>query len=292
MADKDVNAGETKKYIIQATNYPIYYFTQRIVDKKMEVKSFIPLGVEPHSWEPTPGDIVKLEKSNILLYNGAGMEHWITDIAKSVKKEIKIVNTSAGINLLQLTDYRDAHGKHEEDQEEGQYDPHVWLDPVNAQIMAKNIKEILVEIDPVNASHYEENYTKLVKELDQLDQAFKQGLKDISQREFIVNHASFGYLAHRYDLKQAPIMAVSPYSEPTPKKMLEIIELTKEHGINYVFTEVLVSSRVAEVLAKEAGVKTAVLNPLANITKRDIEDGKNYFSIMYTNLEVLKMALK
>lgn len=292
-------SNEVIKPSIKAANYPLYYFAHRIVGEKMKVESLVPLGVDPHSWEPTPSDLVGLEKTSILLFNGAGMEDWIVKIADVLKNEnLQVVNATEGIQLLK--GQGDNHGHGEDEKEKGQeqekfeeeFDPHVWLDPINSKVIAHNIKNAIIKEDPANEDYYEENYYKLIKELDQLDKAFKEGLQDITRKEFIVNHAAFGYLAKRYGLIQIPIMGINPHTEPTPKRMVELINVTKEHKLKYIFTESLISSKVADVLAREAGINTKVLNPLGNLTKEDIEAGKDYFTIMYENLMVLKEALK
>jgi zinc transport system substrate-binding protein len=269
------------KPVIQITTYPLYYFTTRIAGDTCDVHNFIPLGVEPHGWEPKPSDLVKLEEADVLIYNGAGFEDWLVNLSNSVKNPGLVeVNSTEGIELL-----KDREGQNQED-------PHVWLDPLRAQEMALNIKNALVELYPENQKTLEDNYKKLAVELEQLHHDYREALADISKKEIIVTHNAFGYLAERYGLKQIPIMGVDAHAEPTPGKFKEIIQLAKEQDIKHVFAEVMVSSKVIETLANEADLKIEILNPLGNITQEDLDNGKDYFQIMYENLEVLKKALK
>lgn len=272
---------KSEKPVIQTTIYPIYYFTSRIAGDIFDVNSIIPIGVEPHGWEPKPSDLVKMEAIDILIYNGAGFEDWIVDITKSVKNPtLSVVNSTVEVELLKGTD-----GKNQED-------PHVWLDPIRAQTMALNIKNAILEKYPESQQYLEENYEKLIEELEQLHQDYGEALANTSKKEIIVTHNAFGYMAERYGLIQIPLMGVDAHAEPTPRKLAEIAQLAKDHGLKYVFTEVMVSPKVIETLAKEADLMVDTLNPLGNLTEEDLENNKDYFSIMYENLEVLKRALK
>ena len=161
----------TGKPVIQTTTYPLYYFTTRIAGDTYDVKNFIPLGVEPHGWEPKPSDLVNLEETDVLIYNGLGFEDWLVNLSNSVKNpNLTKVNSTKGIKLL-----KDKEGHNQED-------PHVWLDPLRAQEMALNIKNALVEIYPENQKTLEDNYKKLAVELEQLHHDYREALADISKK--------------------------------------------------------------------------------------------------------------
>jgi zinc transport system substrate-binding protein len=281
------NGIEKKRVIV--TNYPLFFFTKQIAGDELNVENLLPPGVEPHSFEPTPQDIIKLEKAEFLIYNGAGLEDWIVNISKTLdNKELKILDASAGVELIRNGEEGHEHGhSHKED-----FDPHIWLDPNNSKKMVFNILEALVALNPQFEDTFKANAQQLIDQLDNLDQDYKEQLTNANQKVFVVNHAAFGYLAHRYGLKQLAVMGVNPHTEPTPQKVVDLINLLKEYDLKYIFTETLVSSKVAEVLAEEAGIGTKVLNPLGNITEEDIKAGKNYFSIMYENLAALKEGLE
>ncbi|MFZ5944579.1 MAG: metal ABC transporter solute-binding protein, Zn/Mn family [Bacillota bacterium] len=279
---------------IKTSNYPFYYLTQRIAGDKADVESIIQLGVDPHSWEPTPEDLVDLEKAHILFCSGVGMEEWVGNITAAINsKELAVLSVTQDIHLL--SDEGEVNEKHEElhhDEHNRDLDPHVWLDPINCIIISRNIKEAVIEKDPDNKEYYENNYKQLLADLNKLDSDFKSGLNNIKKKEFVVNHAAFGYLAKRYGLTQIPVMGINPHTEPTPTKMIEIVELLRKNNLNCIFTETIINSKAAEVLAKEAGIKTRILNPLGNLTKEDIQAGKDFLNIMYENLEALKSALQ
>ncbi|NLT95333.1 MAG: zinc ABC transporter substrate-binding protein [Clostridia bacterium] len=282
--NKNVAANSIEQNTVMVTNYPLYFFTKQIVGDKLTVQNLLPPGVEPHSFEPAPKDIIKLEKAKLLIYNGAGLEDWIVKIGQTLdNKELEIIDASKGVELIQ---------NKEKDDHPGEFDPHIWLDPVNSKKMVSNILDALVAAYHQSQEVFRENAQELIKQLDNLDQDYREQLTDIKKKVFVVNHAAFGYLARRYGLQQLAVMGVNPHTEPTPQKIVELVKLVKEHDLKYIYTETLVSSKVAEVLAQEAGIGTKVLNPLGNLTDEDIKAGKDYFSIMYENLAMLKEGLE
>lgn len=173
----------------------------------------------------------------------------------------------------------------------GEYDPHVWLAPLNAKAEMKNIKDKLVALDKDHASKYEENFNKAAAEFDKLHQEFVKGLKDLKHKEIVVSHEAFGYLCHAYGLEQHGVEGIIPTSEPDPATMAEIVHFVKEHGISTVFFEELASEKVASAISKETGAKVAVLSPIETLTKEQFDKGENYFSLQRANLKALVEAL-
>jgi zinc transport system substrate-binding protein len=286
--NENVAANSIEQNTVMVTNYPLYFFTKQIVGDELTVQNLLPPGVDPHSFEPTPQDIIKLEKAKLLIYNGAGLEDWVVKIGQALEnKELEIIDASVGVELIHNKENGHGHNEHS-----GEFDPHIWLDPINSKKMVSNILEAIIAISPQSQDIFKENAQELNTQLDNLDYDYKEQLTNSNKKVFVVNHAAFGYLAHRYGLQQLAVMGVSPHTEPTPQKVVELVKLVKEHDLKYIFTEALVSSKVAEVLAQEAGIGTKVLNPLGNLTNDDIKAGKDYFSIMYENLAILKEGLE
>lgn len=289
---------QNAKLVIITSVYPMYDFAHKIAGMHAEVTNIIPAGTEPHDWEPSPQDIAMLEKADVFIYNGAGLEHWVESVLKSVKnKKLVVIEASDGIALLKGHDEED----HDEDDDDhdgedehhhGEFDPHVWLNPMNAKTQIETIGSKLALIDEANATVYLENTVKYQHILDELDRDFVAGLENLPKKEFVVAHEAFGYLAERYGLIQVGIEGLSADSEPTPARMAEIIKFVKENDVRYIFFEELVNPKIAETIAKETGAKTAVLNPVESLTNEDIKEGKDYFSVMRENLGALKEALK
>lgn len=275
---------ESKKIIVYTSIFPIYDFTKNIGKDKIELKMMVPPTAEPHGWEPTAKLITELEKADIFIYNGAGMEPWVEKLVGSISnKELVIVEASKGIELLNS----DQSAGHEG---EG-YDPHVWLDPTNAVVQANNIKSALVSLDQNNNDFYETNYQKYVKELLSLDQEISNEINKLKAKELVVTHAAFGYFANRYGLRQIAVKGLTPQEEPSAAKLAEIAKLLNEKNLKYIYLETLTEHRLSEVLARETGAKTAVLNPIGGLTMEEINQGKDYISIMRENLETLKQTL-
>ncbi|NGZ77825.1 metal ABC transporter substrate-binding protein [Saccharibacillus alkalitolerans] len=182
----------------------------------------------------------------------------------------------------------EGHGHHHD---HGGLDPHVWLSPAEAIREVRNIEAAFAKADPDNADQYKSNADTYAAKLEELDKEFKDGLSNTKRKDFITQHAAFGYLARDYGLTQVPIAGLSPDQEPSAQGMAEVIEFAKEHDVKTIFFETLVSSQVAEAIASEIGAKTDVLNPLEGLTAEEEAAGKDYLSVMRTNLEALKAAL-
>lgn len=184
----------------------------------------------------------------------------------------------------------EAHS-HDHDHDHGGLDPHVWLSPAMAIQQVRNIEKGLSEAAPEHKEAFKANADAYIAELEALDKEFQDGLKDSLRKDFITQHAAFGYLAKQYGLTQVPIAGLSPEQEPSAAQMAEIIEFAKEHNVKTIFFETLVSSKVADTIAAELGAKSAVLNPIEGLTEEDIAGGLDYLGLMRQNLEALKAAL-
>ena len=300
-ASQAAASGE-KKLQVMASFYPMYDFAKKVGGDLVEVKDMVPAGTEPHDWELSPNDIKELEKADVFIYSGAGMEHWTEDVLQSLDNQHLVsVEASSGISLLpgheEDEHEQDGDGQaeaseeaHEED-DHGAYDPHVWLAPENAKQEMKHIKDAFVKADPANSSAYEANYESWAAKFDALDAKFKDTLSPLPNKDIVVSHEAFGYLCKAYGLNQVGIEGLQPDSEPDPARMAEVIQFVKEHGVKVIFFEELVSPKVAETIAKETGAQTAVLNPLEGLSDEEIAEGADYLSVMEENLKQLAAAL-
>ncbi|MFA6845393.1 MAG: metal ABC transporter substrate-binding protein [Sphaerochaetaceae bacterium] len=279
------------KLSVFASFYPMYDFASKIGGDKVQVTNMIPSGTEPHDWEPATTDITNLEKADVFIYNGAGMEHWAEVVLASLQnKKLIAVEASKGVSLRE--------GSPEEGEEasaksgESSYDPHVWLSPLNAKSEMENIKEAFIQADPANKDYYEKNFAVYSAKFDTLDKEFHDTLAPLPNKDIIVAHQAFGYLCAAYGLNQIPIEGLSPDSEPDPARMAEIIDFAKSHKVNVIFFEELISPKVAQTIAKAIGAKTEVLNPLEGLSDTQQAAGEDYFSVMRQNLQTLKTALE
>lgn len=267
---------ETDKIQVMVSFFPMYDFAQKIGGNRAEVTNMVPAGTEPHDWEPSTKDIQKLEMADMFIYSGEEMEYWAEDVLTSVEtNKLEVVEASKTVDKLK---------------EEGVSDPHVWLDPMNAKLELEQIKEGFLKVDPENSEYYEKNYETCVDRLEELDRQFEEIISKCEKKEIVVYHEAFGYLCNAYGLLQVGITGISPEEEPSPKQMEEVIHFIQEKDVTTIFFEALSSSKTAEIIAEETGVKTEILNPLEGPGVG--ENQGDYFSIMENNLKVLKEALQ
>ena len=255
----------------------------------------VPSGTEPHDWEPSTADMKTIASAQVLVYSGAGMEHWVNDVTSAVgNKDLVSVEASQGVDLLPAAgDEHEAEheGSREADHDHGQYDPHVWLSPANAKVEMANIRDALIEADPDGKDAYEKNYEKYAGMLDELDQKYASELAGTASKNIVVSHQAFGYLCDRYGLTQVPIEGIEADSEPDAKTMAKIVDFVKENGTKTIFSEELVSPKAAQAISDETGASLEVLNPLEGLTDEQISAGEDYFSVMESNLDKLVKAL-
>ncbi|MCK9859644.1 metal ABC transporter substrate-binding protein [Paenibacillus sp. ATY16] len=289
-------ASSGEKLKVVATFYPMVEFTKQIAGDHADVVGLVPSGVEPHDWEPSAKDMAAIQDANVFVYNGI-VEEWVDSALKSTVNPDRVdVQASAGISLMEGVEEEDEHG-HEGEAEEGHdhestLDPHVWLSPVLAQDEVKSIKDALVKADPANTTDYENNANAFIAKLKELDEAYKTKLAEVKRKDFITQHAAFGYLAKQYGLTQVPIAGLSPEQEPSAEEMANVVEFAKQNNVHTIFFETLVSPKVADTIAKELGAETDVLNPIEGLTEEDIKQGIDYIDIMYSNLDALTKSLK
>ena len=303
ITDSDVadNKAEipVEKIKVYASFYPLYDFASKVGGELVEVSVVVPPATEPHSFEPTPRTLADLENADVFIYNGLEFEPWVEGVLELLAgKNITIINASEGLDLIKLEE--DDHDHDHEDEEDdhdherlGEYDPHIWLDPINAIKIADSIKNALVAISTENTSIFEENFNTYKGELEKLDAEFTRelGMVNAKERKIIVSHSAFRYLVKRYGIEEISVAGTSPHAEPTPAKLAELTKVAKKHNIKHIFFEVLANPKTAEVLSKEANLEPMVLYNIEGLSKEQQEAGEDYVSLMYKNLDSLKKAL-
>ncbi len=285
------NRNEKEKRLkVYTSFYPYYDFARKIGGDRIEVYTVIPSGAEPHSFEPSSKVIAQLEQADVFIYNGVLMEPWIDKVLNLLEgKNIYLVDASKSVELISYN--KEYNDKNSDEHHHGQYDPHIWVDPINVIHISEKIKDTFVKADDSNKDIYEENFDDFKKELQELDMAFKERLKNAAERKIIVSHSAFGYLAKRYNIEQIAVAGISPHAEPSPKRLTELIKIAGDNGIDYIFLEALASVKTAEVLAKEANLEILTLYIVEGLTEEQQNKGEDYISLMYKNVEALRKAL-
>lgn len=277
--------------------YPLAEIANQVGGTYVEVKNLTPPGAEPHDFEPSPRDVLSLNTADLVMVNGVGFEPWAEKILPTLEgNNVKVLDVSKVLpELLQSVEESEdeASGDTDEDhKEQFKFDPHFWLDPISYITQVEFVSTTLSEIDPVHSDDFTKQANAFVGQLGGLHKEFTDGLSSCKLKVFVTNHAAFGYLAKRYGLTMLPISGLSPDSEPSAKRLGELTELVKKEGVKIVFSESLMSPKVSETLAKEAGVQVMVLNPLEGLADNEIAAGENYISVMKKNLQSLRTALE
>jgi zinc transport system substrate-binding protein len=271
-------ASSPEKVRVVASFYPMFEFVKRIGGERVEVSSLIPVGIEPHDYEPTIQQVQDAQTADMLVINGAGFEEkWIKNI-----KARSVLDTSVGLNLTSSVQVSDQS-----------VDPHIWLDPILAKRQVENIRDGLIKVDPANSAYYNENANRFISDLDSLDKTIKSGLSSCEKKDFIAFHNAFSYFSKRYGLTQHSIQGVSPEADVLPQRLQQIVSLARDMGLDTIYTEELADPRFASVIAQEIpNGKVLVLSPIEGIDKEEQNTGVDYLDKMKENIESFKVGLE
>jgi zinc transport system substrate-binding protein len=274
--------------VVVAGFYPLAEAAERVGGELVAVVNLTPPGVEPHDLELAPDDLESLVTADLVLFAGAGFQPAVEDALGDA--EGVVLDVLGGVDTLPPPE---DGGEDRDDHEEGESsaDPHVWLDPSRYAVLVEDVAGALAETVPGAAESFRSRAEAFVAELETLDAEFASGLERCDSRTLLVNHAAFGYLASAYDLRQESISGVSPEAEPGPGRLAELLRLIEREGVTTIFTEELASPEVAVTLAADAGIDTALLNPLEGLTQDQLDAGEGYLSVMRDNLETLRAGL-
>ena len=272
----DMDNANSHKLNVVSSILPIDEFVKKIGGDRIESSLVIPAGIEPHDFDPTINQIQTIGLADVLVYNGLGIESWLTKIDPPHK-----IDASNGINAS----YSDRRNM--------TFDPHVWLDPVLAKKQVENIRDGLISIDPGNKDTYNSNAKLFLAELDELDKSIRSQLESCKKKDFISFHNSFSYFAKRYGLTQHSISGSGPEAEVTATRLAEIINVAKNLDLNVVFSEELIDPRYALVIAQEIpNGKVLVLSPIEGLTKDEQIAGIGYIDKMHEDIKNLSMGLE
>lgn len=281
---------------VVTTLFPLYDFARTIAGDKAQVSMLLPPGVEPHTFEPKPEDMIRVGRAGLFIYTSPYMEPWAEKVIKGVQnKQLKVVNAGQKVKYRKVTAADDDHRKTEAsgDHDHKDLDPHVWLDFANAAVMVDSILDGFVAADAVNAEQYKRNAEALKARLAKLDVLYRDELKTCATRKLLHGgHYTFGYLANRYNLDYHALSGVSSDSEPSASRMVNLIGEIRASGVQHLFAEELLSPRLTETLAKEAGVEVLMLHGAHNLSRDDLARGVSFFDLMDRNLERLQKGLR
>lgn len=254
--------------------YPLAFAAERVGGASVSVTNLTPPGAEPHDVELSARDVERVRSADVVVYLGSGFQPALEEAVDGARGE--------AVDVLRAVGRRHGEEGATDGEDATNVDPHVWLDPVR---YAEIVDRVAAALNRAAAAR------AMKRQLRELDGQFRTGLAHCARREIVVSHAAFGYLASRYGLEQITVTGLSPETEPNARALERVIDEVRQRQATTVFVETLVSPRLAETVAREAGARTAVLNPLEGLANEELERGEDYFSVMRANLAALRKGL-
>lgn len=258
---------DNEKISIVATIYPLAYFAAGL-DPAAEVVTIVGPGMEPHDFEPTMGDVKAIQDASLLLVNRV-VDEWAVDAASNRKGPTIYALDSLNLPLE---------------------DPHVWLDPIYAQKIVRDIGSQLELIDPSRAEVIRANVEKKVAEIVAIDAAYRETLSSCEIREVVSAHEAFNFLADRYSFTIYGVSGINPEEEPSAAAIAQMMDIVRSHHITIVFFESLSNDALSKTIAQETNVRSEVLDPIESLTA-GFEASTGYTEIMMLNLQKLSTAM-
>jgi zinc transport system substrate-binding protein len=260
--------GGTDRHEVVAAFFPLAATLRGLVGPDVTVRDLTPAGVEPHDLEITTDQMDAVLDAELVVVMGKGFQPAVeAAVGRRHGPSVKVL-----------------------DRLDAGHDPHVWLDPVLMQRVVGLLADALAQLHPDRRGAIHRRAVALDASLAELDREFRAGLADCDRDVIVTAHDAFGRLARRYGLREEPIAGISPEQEPDPRRVAQLSDLVRRTGTTTVFTETLVSPRVAETLAREAGVQTAVLDPIES-PPGGTTSFAGYVGAMRADLRELRRAL-
>ena len=284
---------EEKKINIIATSFPGYDFA-RAITKNVEdvnVTMLLKPGTEMHDFEPTPKDIINIEKSDMFIYVGGESDEWVEKILKKINpKKTKVIKL---MDQVEIKIEENVEGMEDEHENEKEYDEHVWTSPINAIKIIENIEKVIEKLDKINKKQYEKNAGEYINKLNDIDKLIRQIVNNSKRKEIIFgDRFPLRYFTDEYNLNYyAAFKGCSEQTEASAKTIAFLINKVKEDDIPAVFHIELSNKTLVEEISKQTKAKVLEFHSAHNISKEDFKKGITYIDIMNKNAKALKEAL-
>lgn len=282
LAPVALGAGEQLRVV--ATTTIVGDVVARVGGDAIQLTVLLPIGADPHTFEPRPADLTAVAGAHVLFVNGLGLEEFLERTLQNVGN-IPIVSVSEGIQPRPIEDHEHEHGE--------AMDPHVWMDVRNVMVWVDNIQRTLSALDPANASRYAAHAAAYRAELEELDAWILEQVARIppQNRKLVTNHPVFSYFADRYGFEQvATVYQISPGSEPTAREIAELEETIRQFGVPAVFAETTVNPKLAEQVARDTGIQLVTL--YTGSLGGPGSGAESYVAMMRYNVAAMVDALK
>ncbi|WP_041289287.1 metal ABC transporter substrate-binding protein [Kribbella flavida] len=291
----DSSGGSGDKLDVVASFYPLQFIAQQVGGDAVEVTTLTAPGVEPHDLELTPKQVGSITDAKLVLFEKGlqpAVDEAVAQNAEQAGFDVAPAATleATGAHFEHEEEHAEEAGtdKHEEEGGAEELDPHFWLDPVRYAAVVQAVTDKLAEVDAAHADGYQERGKALVDEVTKLDTEYKTGLQSCKLKTFVTSHEAFAYLAKRYGLQMVGIAGFTPDAEPAPQRIKEVQDIVRKQQITTIFYEELVSPKVAQSIARDLRVQTAVLSPIEGLS--DANSQETYLTLMRENLSELRKA--
>ncbi len=259
--------------LVVASIGPLGDFARHVGGDRVDVHVLVPPGASPHTYEPTPTQLKLLNRADVLVLNGVGLEFWASKILGTLDNpHLRVVIASEG---LYVVEGGAEHGGN----------PHLWLDVINATHYVARIRDAFVVADPAGKEEYLHRGAEYIEDLKALDKEILLTVQQFPNKKFIAFHPAWVYFARRYGLEQAAVVKHTPGKEPSPAEIAHIVQVAQEIGAKVIFAEPQFSPKAAQVIAEESGIRVLFLDPLGEPPNYD------YIATMRKNLKELKRGV-
>ncbi|MDR3303568.1 MAG: metal ABC transporter substrate-binding protein [Treponema sp.] len=278
---------------VVSTIFPPYDFVRELAGERVNRFMLVPPGVESHSFEPTPRDIIRIQNCDVFIYVGGDSDAWVERVLSSIDtSKMQIISL---MDCVTVVEEELVEGMEEEEgEEEAEYDEHVWTAPRNAALIVQKLRDALCAVDAGNADAYRANAAAYLAKLDALDAAFREAVAGGSRHTIVFgDRFPFRYLADAYSLSYfAAFPGCSTETEASAATLRFLIDKVRAERIPVIFHIELSNERMADMISEETGAKKLLLHAGHNVSKRELEQGRSYLDIMNQNVLNLKEALR
>ncbi len=292
--DQAPPAGQPGDIQVLAAESFLADMAQHVAGDRLQVATLMPLGLDPHAFEPTPQDVARIADGQVLIINGAGFEEWLAEVLDNAGGDRQVIEASAGLSSRKAREGEAAMAEEEHDHHEAG-DPHFWLDPTNAITYVENIRDGLSRADPAGQDIYAENAEAYIAQLKDLDTWIAEQVRTIpaGRRQLVTNHESFGYFADRYGftIVGTVVPSVSSGASPSAQQLAQLVDQIRTTGAPAIFLETGINPQLAQQVAAETGVAVVTDLYSHSITPPD-GPAPTYIDMMRHNVQAIVAALQ
>ncbi len=270
----------TDKKVVVSSASIMWDMVNNIAGDKVVSKLIVPIGGDPHIYEPNPSDAQKVTNADLIFINGLTFEGWITDLIDNSGTKAKTITGTDGLTPISSSVYKNA------------YDPHAWMDVSLSQVYIKNILEGLIELDPLNADYYKANHAAYSKKLVELDSYITKRIQEIpvAQRLLITSHDAFSYYGKKYGMRVEGVIGISTESEAQTSDMLRVVKAIKDSGVPAIFIETTINPKLLKQIAKDNNVSIGGALFADSIGEKG-SGGNSYYDMLKSNTDIIVNAL-